>query len=185
MAANYPVTLSNEQRETLIGMAGTVVNRTDRFGNSVRIEITNWKNQRLYVNFSINGKRDESQWISLSDASDLNMTFNGDSNWLLLEALITPVAPTVEIEIEYVPDRDDDGNHIPQNMNSEIAKIALPVEYQNAVNRVVYGGMAVDMGQVYGSMRYAFGVGGYGLRPMVTLLRKDIPEFLKAVAGAK
>lgn len=106
MAAWHHVTLSNEQRETLVKLTDTVVVRTNEFGSDVRIEITNWKNKRLYVNFSINGKRDESQWISLEDSSDLNMQFNGDSNWLLLEALLhaeiarnTP-APVVEADAE-------------------------------------------------------------------------------------
>lgn len=192
MAANHPVTLSSEQRETLVSLTDTVVYRTDRFGNKVRIEITNWKNKRLHVNTSINGKRDESLWISLEDANDVKMTFNGDSNWLILEALINAeIARNVkaeaasEIAIEFIPSRDEDGNDLPLDENAEVVKIALPVEYKNAVNQVVYGGMVVDMGQVYGEMRYVFGCGGYGNQPMVTILRKDIPEFLKAVAIAK
>lgn len=106
MSAWHYVTLSTEQRETLVNMTGTIATRTDIHGNVVRIEITNWKNKRLYVNFSGGNKFvQEKIWISLEDASDVNAQFNGDSNALLLLALIDAeiarTAPVVEVEIEF------------------------------------------------------------------------------------
>lgn len=113
MAAWHYVTLSTEQRETLVSMAETTATRTDNYGNTVRMEITNWKNKRLYINTSINGKRDESLWISLEDANDVKMQFNGDSNWLILEALLneeiarnTPVIEAEETPAEEAAPRE-------------------------------------------------------------------------------
>jgi hypothetical protein len=119
MAANHKVTLTQQQREILVSMAGQNFVAVDKHGNDIRISINEWQKgnmHRLYINFEIRSrtsggwKNDEKVYLDMNVASDLEFIFNGNSNWMILEAALNaeiearqpveaPVEEVAEIEM--------------------------------------------------------------------------------------
>lgn len=82
------ITLTTEQRNALISMIGLNQDATDQFGNTIRVQVTSWKDQRVYINTLWKSKRDESTYLSLTDSNDLVISFNSDSTAEMIMALI-------------------------------------------------------------------------------------------------
>lgn len=172
------IILTEEQRNALIALTGEVFVRTDKRGREVRITIENWKDQRVYVNFYVGGKRIEYTYLSLADSSDVKIQFEGDALWLLLEAIINGKIDVdqkaAEIEAEII---NDDGG--------AFVRVAFPGVENEVVEAAMRGMKKGDIIIPSNPMPrvIAYGTDAQG-RVTMTIPRDYIDEMLRKVARA-